>query len=724
MDRFIQKFENLIRQSLFFKYNAGMKSPHQYLYEYELLHFPVELDFRSNSIIIQSKNNREVNKHVYQIPKTRLKYHYLESGGFSIKSIRFLNHFLFVFINNGNEDINIHFKDKNNLQDFTFLPEKNPCTLKDENLYCIGYNLDVSDSDATIKFIDQAIIEERKIHPLNQFNCSDMETMVSIDKAWINIPYIQRKRVIRDDNPLNCLQDNFLWLQELYIYFGWTKELSEFYKSNDSIIPETAKQRYKSIVEGESGNYEFSLSESFLNQYFNISLSNREKWADIIQEKWEKIQFPIRRQVIKKDIKINSDEWIAFLLITAFGDYWWTQKLFSLVESNINNAYCLDLFRLLFLLKSSGNISYQSGRISVQDSFISPERISVINTDHQIVFKKSKLNKQHNYSLNLQGNNILNIDQRSGFEFDRLNNEIKIVPLIPVIFNVTDIVNVLLELDNYKIQVPLFWDKFALSFNNRRFRFLRKKRKFQITVRYKQENDLIKLNGLSLPGTDDHLTRTHFDITKKPGQIFSMFYNLEGVRIHSISKLGLKVLGEFCAIDEYGLQHKTINFKSSAGPGSILITRGHNQIDEITIPSYDNLYGLSSRNCRPETVRFIQADDFTNRIFYAISSVLMIKLIIYINMKNASLYDSLKAICLRNLGFLPVIQDHNHIEYLPGVIGLIIDIEPPWKIINDYELFSVVRHPKHPNPKYIYISENNIDKMFSDDFFKVYLSKI
>ena len=724
MDLFIQKFENLVRQNLFFRYNAGMKYPHQYLYDYEVLPFPVEFNFPSNSIIIQSKNSIEVNKHEYQIPKTRIKYHYLESGGFSIKSIRFLNHSLFIFINHGSEDIDIHFKDENNLQDFTFLTKKPPCRLKNGNVCFIGYNLDISDPDTTIKFINQTIIDERQIHPLNQFNCSDLETMVSIDKTWINIPFIQSKRIIGNDNQTIFLQDNFLWLQELYLYFGWTKELSEFYKSNDGIIPETAKQRYKSILKDKSGNYEFGLSDSFLNQYFNISLSNREKWADVIQEKWESIQFPIRRQVIGKDIKQNSDEWIASSLITAFGDYWWMYKLFSLVVSNLNKDFCIDLYRLLFLLKSSGNISFQSGRISVRDSFNSPARISVINTDHQIIFKKFTLNKQHNYSLNLHGNDILNIDQRSGFEFDRQTNEIKIMPLIPVIFNVTEIDYVLLELDDYKIQVPLFWDKFTLSVNHRRFRFLRKKQKFQITVRYKKKNDQIKLNNHVLPSSDDHLIRTLFDITKRPGQIFSMFYNFEGVRIHSVSKHGSKAMGEFCAIDEYGLLRKAINFKSSASPGSILITSDHNQIDEMTIPSYDNLYGLYSRNCHPETVRFSQADDFTNRIFYTTPSVLMIKLIIYINIKNASLYDLLKAICLKNLGFLPVIQDHSNIEYLPGVIGLIIGNKPSWKIINDYELFSIIQHPKHPNPKYIYINENNIDKMFSDVFFKVYLSKI
>jgi hypothetical protein len=608
-----------------------------------------------------------------------------------------------------------------------------PCQSTKKDVFLTVNHSGLMEKKDILHFILRIIQKERKLHPLFALSCSDAQKTKSIDKLWSDISQIDSDRLLDCDLLQKQNFKNFIWLQEIYLSFGWHDELNHFYTSlnknkmfKDLPAIKITRQRYLDVSKKEikNANKTEDLNKtSLLSIYLGINKYDDVRWREAVQKKWEELHFPILRLKLLEDVRNNPDEWIAFVFLAFEGDFWWKEQLLNIVSEVIDSA----IFKLLIEIKSIIKIVFQQHSVILLPGFNYQLGTNLSFSNRDLFYSRNSKLKRTFSSFRSHTNHVVEIDQDVGFEVSKQNRVIKILPSeLSSDFEDFKINYMELSFNNDLIQVPLIWNQYTVFINNCRLKFLKKKDRFQITVRFKNKQDKLKIDNKDVDIPNNNVTKIYYPISRQPGKIYTNIYNSFGVRTSFYSGYNSMLIIAAIAIDSYGILHREIKFMNNDSSRYTKNMVKDNEIYALNLNhiKHDISITLSSKHSQPKLINIGYKEGYSDKIFYSHISDLLLSMVIYMNLEDEQGLSDVKKACNQYLGFVPMIEDITSNKYRSGIFGIIIEDGNKQEITADYVNFKVIKLGDNLKINYIHISKKNAKNMFSNEFFNNYLSKI
>jgi hypothetical protein len=452
----ILQVENLISKNIAISYNANCPKISDIIFENQQLQ-NIVLNCNNCRIDIH-KNNLQIFSTRWRIPLTRIYFSKFSAGDFEFFEVCFNKISVFIFKNFSQEDFELEIKipDKNLI--FVPLDKSNKIiegkiivSKSTQAAYIINPDKNISHK-GVYSFLEETLLEEKKNNPAFIIETTDVLFLQQIDKYWSEIPiyHIDKKNIATIENATQYILSN---------------ELKQFIN-------------YDSII---SDNYKGHPSSYFFKTVISEEKKDSAPTLKYLQNFWNTISLPAKKQILLNLLLQNSEEIISFLLLAYHYNFWWAdvaEKYFQNLLDQIKPDY-LPLFKLVFRLKKQFNISKQKSSIRV--NFNPSDDNHTYTLPAGRIFVK-QVSLKHRKSNSLIINDLkIKINKDADVVFQNKDNSVFIKPHSYQYDEKID--TLLIKINEYYCQIPLCWRSFTLSFQNVRFKFLFKKNRYQISVK-------------------------------------------------------------------------------------------------------------------------------------------------------------------------------------------------------------------------------------------------
>ncbi|HID39271.1 MAG TPA: orotidine-5'-phosphate decarboxylase [Calditrichaeota bacterium] len=251
----ITAVEDFIRQSLVHAYPLFGKE------EYPLL----------NDKIVRQDGRIKVDGHIFQIPsckspeidrlqipQTRFVFYTISTENGKVTILRLLSTILVSLDTIGKkETVSVELAQGWRvalLEDVRHLITKKNMVFEtsSKGVFILSTDSIAINTDKIPQLLTRLKAKEQSIHPLIHSNVNNKMIMQEIDRIWTQLyPFIGQDKDIGKAE-LGAEPEIILWLQEIYIYFGWYKELRKFYANKETFegnnIAKMANSRYRIVV--------------------------------------------------------------------------------------------------------------------------------------------------------------------------------------------------------------------------------------------------------------------------------------------------------------------------------------------------------------------------------------------------------------------------------------------------------------------------------------------
>jgi len=495
--------------------------------------------------------------------------------------------------------------------------------------------------------LSRLIISEREHHPLNRLDVSDFAAAKELDSLWADLNIFDAAGNINttcwERNP-----DAFIWIQEIFIHFGWFPILQIAWESilNTKLPPvlEAAHQRYLELTNfPKKTKTEEWDSRSFADAY----LQNRYRPEDI-QALWEKLHFPAYRFKVAEEIRSNPNHLIGAALIAIKENFFWQDRLCDSLQDNLD-ANIQKVVRFLLLIKRI-TPAFQHGS---QLRFISdPHRMLVRNLhlrEAATTFGTHVHHRQIFTQLNLAKIDIqLKIDQAVELLWDESESLLLLQPFLfkpPLIESLFPTVTI--QLANAVVKVPLVWQQFQVTLNQTRFKFLRKKNRFQVKILLRREQTIL-FAGEKIEGGNKRYHTVYLPITTAGTATSTTltWCNRYGATQQAADGYYLRGWLD----DRHRLIHDSVQVSAVGSKKSKRIFT-----NTPDIPSRSQLidaeeYLVHARYCNSVTLTQNVQDGIINHLLYLPAEKLKNKLII----RHSGKLTEIRKIFKQTLGFVPL----------------------------------------------------------------------
>ncbi len=310
--------------------------------------------------------------------------------------------------------------------------------------------------------LSSIIKREHETHPLRFLQFSEIKTVQKLDHLWAELPWNNL-----DGNIDTSDQEIVFWLDVLKDHFGWMK-----YKSES--LPSQME------------------NNSFLQKYRMNSYSLSE-----IQNFWEQIHFPAYALKLRQQIRQNPSEYIALALLAIKENFVWNELLSSLIIEALNKPL-RSLVELLLLLKREIPLFIHKKNIDFKaSSSLEAQQTIRQNNDTLMVGRVRHLKQEWTY-LKIYTGFDFKVDQQVELKWYEELKKLQVRPLLwmpPLADPVLQYTEI--KYKGIKFNIPLTWRQFEVHINSLRIKFLRKKNRFQLSVRLGKK-DTIQVNSQSL----------------------------------------------------------------------------------------------------------------------------------------------------------------------------------------------------------------------------------
>jgi hypothetical protein len=688
---------------------------------------------------------------LYRFPQTRLYYSELQNKDFCLKTIERFDHFI-VIIKNYKEDGNIHFKinfneSYNKISSGKFLRQSDNSfsfSVKDEILIWFNKEKKYNEIKSLPGFLEEVYRSEITNHPISQINCQNKDVLIKIDNLWSALDIIGQGHTIKIDQLLKKRFADFIWLQELYLHFGWFEELFAAYlnleinsdanlskkdkelllfcyerflyaaKQMDWSVPK--KLSFLSINKNKS-----KILKQFLNYFLMRKSINHNQLAHKIQQHWERIHAPVLDYYFKKEVIEDADEYIAFMLLALEGRFWWAEKLQDKINQALTNS-TVNLFNLLMRLKFPVNLSIDKDCFSVSklEKFSNVEALS---NQSGFYFKYVELNKLQYTHFYRNENFNFKIDKFAKIIYRENNKEITIEPLLyqpPLIqreFRTTEI-----SIDGYLLNVPLIWNQFVIEFNKSRFKFLLKKNRWQISLKLNRLIKDIKIDKTEITSADQIYQKYYIEIPKQESKIHLEIYNEYGVRLSEFGSYLKQITVRGYGLNVFGILTEKFRASRSSSKRTIEIFSNKAKPQLIAANTKDLTLRFFSGKCSPVEYNLKETEGLPYRIRNSSSEMFKNKLVIYLQNYNISLINQVRKLFFKKLAFYPEIKPFNQKKFNRKSFVFIIgkDSNKQGIVFKDIR---IIKLNNKSNIKGIFIAEKDISKFFKSDFILNLLKK-
>jgi len=582
--------------------------------------------------------------------------------------------------------------------------------------------------DKISRFLSDMIISEKKIHPLSHFHAGDKTVMSEIDRLWARLyPVISVDRNI-DQSKVADEPELWLWLQEVYLYFGWYAEPETFYTTNDLSYPNSiiqpARYRYRTVAfvtESDKTLEETEMEkDTFLYFYLSGWRDSEETLLDKIQNKWESISSPARAEYLKRAVRDDTDEYIAFALLARQLNFHWAGQAAEKIENHLEGTI-KDVFCLLILLQEKIVSFVVNKRVRLRAGKENAERVRLSHAYFK--FASSRFGKDIFTDFSADDGFEIQIDKAVLLDISFGQKRIRIKPpLCHPPDDGLDYQYLTISDERQTIQVPLVWRSFRLQNKKWRIKFLLKKNRFQLSIRIFERETRLKIGHVSVDSVEKNHFKLYWPVEKSPGKIVFSLLDEKGNRMYSLYPGLNTIYFRGYGLDRYGLLQEKFNvfLNDSKKSEVVRLNEPQSQIISIQLNSGFNKLKLAARGCEPIEEVIPMVSGYTQRFLSADSILLKELMIIYMEQSDKKEIEEVRYRVKDNLGFWPCVRPIDTIRWERSHFIFILDSTLPfeYKAVDDYNVFQILQPVKKKNVYAIYISKENKDYLFSDIFFQ------
>jgi len=610
-----------------------------------------------------------------------------------------------------------------------------PSKEMDSNVYewnDLNQELIIYCGDETAKSLDNALTGFEKIyrnevecHPLSQIHSIDMTMLREIDICWANLSGILEKRQL-DTVEAKYGSEYLYWIQELYSYFGWFDELDQYYETNkesEKNINET-KVRLDYIRSGKiPGSWaKTAETNAIRNLYQSPERFKSEEIHDLMTNYWLKICLPASNRYLAQLFKNKPSELLSFTLLSIKWNYWWVGSLIGLLHK-YQDHYLSHILSPIWKLVISLHLHlqiWQSGQFSQVS--IRTGLNSLRFNRPEIMLQKSAFGKLKTVRYENRFNLKLNKDV--GISYDTVD---KVIVVQPEMINLANpglkFPKLRIKVDDHTLIMPLIWRQFFLEFNNVKFKFLLKKKRFQISIHSKsrQTELYLKNNKISFDNSL-YVTVYHVIDSVSPGTEISLMNRYDV----PVNKAGpflpfIRMYGQ--AVDGHGLLRKKLTARINDWKHQTNIDLEKTVPAALSLPEKALSLHLHVPKGRDVQFNLAKHPGFFSSFLNSTADDLATKILVVIDQNDTSVINEIRRFFHEQLGIYPevvfedykLLQGNRFVFYCTKtVIG---------KVILKRPLYSLRQHERGDNSSYIYVDPKNCIPFFAN-FFEMFLMEL
>ena len=726
----ITAIEDFIRQSLHHSYPLLSKEDYAVLTDKKVLH-DGRLEVDGNFFQLHSYHNREIE--CIQIPQTRILLYTAHSEQGRVFIIRLPDILLVALDAIGKEEsVSVEAGQgwKTILLDgIIHTKNKSKSLFKTASLgaFILARGSATSELDKIPQLLNKIRINEQKIHPLSFFHVSHKKVMSEIDRLWLQLyplitadKRINRSRVAEEPGI-------WLWLQEIYLYFGWYEELETFYNTagqlNDINQIQLAKHRYRMVsshaVGDETPGIKKTEKDTFLYFYLFGRQSLQESFLEKVQNKWESISSPARGEYLKQTIQNDAHEFIAFALLARQFNFHWADQAAEKIEGYLEGTVKI-VFSLLISLQEEINYFIDDKWIHLQAGKESANRKLLSQTYFE--FESTRFGTDYFTGITTNNGPNIQTDKAVMLDISLSQKRIRIKPLLyhPPIDRV-EYQHLTISDEQQTIEVPLIWRSFRLKTKKWRIKFLFKKNRFQLSVRLFNKDSGLKIENISVDSSKNYL-KLYWPIVKSSANTMFNLCDEKGYRKYALcSALNTFYLRGY-AFDRNGLLQEQFNIFLNDSRKSKAIRLNEPKSKGCGIPMVKDIHKikLTARGCEPSEKLIPKVSGYAERFLSTASLFLKELMIIYMEQNDQKEIEKVKYRVKANLGFWPCVRPIDTIRWERSHFIFILSNTFPseCKLIDDYDLFQIVQPLKMNTVYAFYINKQNEEYLFSEIFFQ------
>ncbi len=600
------------------------------------------IEGRKSQFSVKLENEENVEHSVQRLPQTRIYLQSFITSDLRIRSIEYFNHTLLLFNPLRNEN-KLTFR--MTVAEGLGLRSDDDCVSSSAQDYEISCNNPLllwlfpreekREIKGIKKFLKKIREQEYHLHPLNQMRLSDGEEMESIDRLWANLHSVGPEREIILPEDRESWIDDFIWLQEIYLHFGWYGELEQVYKEFSAADLKKSslkkcRQRFCMIQAGETIKTNPEDSElKFLDRYLANSVDNA-----VIQGFWQQIHYPAYRFQLQKVMNARPAQYIAFALQALQQQFIWFSKLNTLLSGFLPQKMSGPAGLLLNLKKMT---PYYPGPMGLEfNPFASAGSVQEMRTAEQTaLFSQIRQNKRVFTKMKLDDKLHFSIDQFVQYRFSISDKKLTVNPVLfrpPLAAPVLETVQV--QIDSFSVELPLVWRKFEITLNRVRLRFLRKKDRFQVSISGKNYTDAIRINQQIIESVSGHYPVFYIPVSKTESRTEAALFNEWGALPNPYKHAFIHGWN----FDSFQHLHDQVQVSGAEEKKSHQIAINLNQIENEMAVESGREFRLNNRYSAGYLLKPKIMDGYLNSFLYTDAALLQNQCIVYSakNLKNTA----------------------------------------------------------------------------------------
>ncbi len=679
---------------------------------------------------------------VYRLPQTRIFYTVYQNLEWKISFIDYFNHCVVIVKNKTNKRSNsLTVRKKNKTSGIRLSERQNlnssfqNITIKRREVFWFGPARERSRFKSVLHFLNSARDREYRNHPLNFFFVSDNTLLRKIDMLFADLPHINREKTL---TLLSLKEDYFVWLQELFLQLGWHDSLLKFYRTIHrnsehwqnflqnrknvlfiqrflrilELHEKTAPQWLKAIALKDRQTAEYS----FIELYFGTEYQIDKK----LQQFWEYVQIPALELKWRREIRENADNFMAFVLLAVARKFWWAPQSYRLIGKYITGVK-KQLFDLLYLLMTHVNISVR-GKVNVS-TLAFPQAIHRLDAGFAVI-DYYRFGKKLFSNLQFPQKALsLKIDKLCEFEYDLSSQTIEIKPIIlKPPSEAPELRLIRVETEGVVVQTPLVWEQFVFEINKIRFKWIRKKKRYQLSIKAIKQTEPVKICERIIDLKEKPYSKYYFPITSDSGESNLDIFKLSGERVSGLLP-GVNVLTvRGIALDARGILKETFRYAQNQLKKNKEIRTNGFTPQSINAQPPPLILTLTAGKCAPKVFRLQPTDAFWEKFKNTRAEILYQNLKIWIDTKSSSReLRNLPLLCIERLGFIPEIVEIDVNEFSPDkeTFNFLVskNIRSKDEVVLEMPDIRVCRNHKSPKNKYFLINPEIIEGLFDESFF-------
>ena len=730
----VNKIEQFIRESLRHRYDT--RSPLTTFLERKIdsVHCVLNLKGKVELILPPTEPFRVF---VFRLPQTRIYYSLYQNLDWRIKILDYFDRTIFLIHSlKGSQSVRFSFhNEKAILTPLTGASQGKDDWLVEYDAFGIfpEEGQTIKEAEAGILPYLQSIRErEYKQHILNTFLTSEQGVRQKIDQLFTQVNEIDSFGSLQ----ITSVQTSaFIWLHELYLQLGWLKRLNDFYAQIDpkqlkrSTVLNFTAHRFNDFAEKIGSEFptvklpalkKGEKSNTFLKRYLLPEDGDEALDADL-QNFWEYLQIPALRFRWEREIEQSPDEFVAFVLLSICRKFWWAPMAVDFVKPLLPDSY-----RLVFDLLTAVML-----RICVvpTDRCFKIGSLQQTQTERQVIsdywnIKYYTFGKQAYSNAIFNGLSNLTVNLNQWVDF-KVESKSRIIYLQPSLFrppvNLPSWRTVEIEFLGNKIVFPLIWEQVTLKLNNCRLKFLRKKNRFQITVKNPNPQNRLSINGQTVALRDDRYAKIYLPNEKTESKTMVSAFTLTGDRLKELAPEMSAFTLRGVAFDVFGMLKDEFrvrfdNFRHSHGIKTNVL-----RPEVLNAPAVPVTMTITGRKCSPTRILLNKGNSFWHAFKTAQAERLVNELKIWVEKGAKIEADALAKLVSERLGWLPEIEFTDLKNFRPEIAGFNLLISSEIKRTHEKRdqigIINIFQTNKPPKIKYLQIDLKNWRNIFDFYFF-------